>query len=119
MAPYATDAEARAYYAGTADATKVGVVLRQAARLVQRHAPAPDPLPSPDDYSPAAKDAELMVGAWLWETGGFKTSTSKGIDVIRRGESYADLSAVKRIVAQTMGPYSSSGKVTIRNARRG
>lgn len=116
--PYANEADARAYYAGaSADALKVGVVVRQAARLVQRYAPVP--VSPPADYAPAARDAELMVGQYLWATGGFRTSTSKGVDVVRKSESYADLAAVKRTVAETMGPYSKTGKIVVRTAQRG
>ena len=115
--PYATDDDAREYYAG-ADAPdlKVEVTMRQAARLVQSYAPAPTPEPS--DYASMASDAELDVGEYLWTTGGYKTSFSAGVGGLSTGEGYANLSVVKELVRAAMGTYSKAGRLVIRRTER-
>ena len=102
--PYALEQDHRDLYAGVAaPAARVGLVYRQAARIVARAAPAPDPVGT--DYPLAARDAELFVGRYLWRTEGFKTSVSKGVETLRTSESYASLPAVQAIVQSAMGDY--------------
>lgn len=102
-APYATVEQVRTFYAGVdAEALKVEVARNAAARIVARHAPAPDP--EGTVYPGLARDAELIVGEYLWTTRGF--TKSSGVEGIT--ESYADVPAVVALVEQVMGPYVAS-----------
>lgn len=77
-----------------------------AADIVAELAPAPDPLPVPDTYSPRAARAELMVFGWLKTTegGGLTASSLSGV----ASESYAGMDVIQGIVARTMGSYYKS-----------
>lgn len=75
-----------------------------ASDLVALHAPAP-PNPTPDYFAKAAR-AERLVFGYLKATGGYKTSTSTGLDVLRRGESYGKLDEVEKIIRRSMGSYA-------------
>lgn len=110
--PYATDDDVREFYAGEdAGDLAVETVMGVAADLVQKYAPAPSPLPSPDDYSPRAKRAELLVGRWLWRTEGYVSGKSlSGV-----GSRSFDVSGtvVSRIVSEAMGDYAGADKAYI------
>lgn len=99
--PFATPSQARTFYAGE-DTTGVllDVPYNNAARLVQRYAPVPDPEPA--DYAEMAAHAELEVGRYLFNSmGGSVSSLSSEAGSL----SLTNLSAVMGIVAGTMGDY--------------
>ncbi len=105
---YATDDDARDFYAGAdAEDIRVEVTVRQAARLVQHYAPVPTIVPT--DYAATARDAELMLGEYLWETGGYKTSTSVGVGGLSTGGGFANLDTMKKMITQAMGTYADAG----------
>lgn len=102
----ATDAQRYTSSADGAEAIRLQFVLEDAAQMVANLAPPPSPLPG--DYARMARRAELRVFDYLWSTGGFKKSASKGLGGLSKGESYADLGAVKAIVSAAMGPYAAA-----------
>ena len=93
--------------------------LLAASDLVRRFAPPPTDVTLLPDYNARAARAERMVTSYLKATQGFKTNTSKGVDTLRKSESYGDLSVIKKMVAETMGSYAKTGKAIIRSAGRG
>ena len=78
--------------------------LEDAAALVQRYAPAPVPLPTPDDYSEKAARAERRVAAYLFETGGYLSSKS-AISPVGGSKGFRGLKDVLDIVEVAMAPY--------------
>ena len=105
---YASDDNVREFYAGqTAGDLAVTTTRNLAADLVSRWAPVPDPLPSPDDYTPKAKRAELFVGRYLWATQGYISGRSlSGVG----SRSFKDDKEVRRIVKESMGDYYTAGE---------
>ena len=93
--------------------------LLAASDLVRRFAPPPTDPTLLSDYNQRAARAERMVAGYLKATQGFKTNTSKGVDTLRKSESYGDLSVIKKMVAETMGSYAKTGRAVIRSAGRG
>ena len=71
-------------------------------------APAPDPVTP--DYARKAARAELRIAKYLWTTDGFRTSSSKGIGELSKGEGYARFDEVKGIVSATLGKYATANK---------
>lgn len=57
------------------------------------------------DYKAAALNAELMAAEYLFETKGYKSSTSKGVDVLSKSDSYRDASALEGMLAGALGSY--------------
>ncbi len=112
--PYATSSQAEEYAGLSGFEYRDEVLLRTAARLVQKHAPAP--VPEPADYAQKAADAEVMVFGYLNENTGGKASLSlSSVGSV----GYVGHEAVLGIVKEAMGPYTRSGKVIVRNAQRG
>jgi hypothetical protein len=113
--PYATPSQVRTFYAGEdTESALYGPAMRNAARLVQRFAPVPDPEPA--DYAEMAADAELEVGRYLFNSQGGSISSlgAEGMSL-----SLTNLTAVKSIIAQAMGGYSTVGAVRVRHLQRG
>lgn len=109
--PRASVEQATAYHppALGAAAIRLDNVLQDASDLVSSLSTEPPPISTPvviADYASRAERAELRVFAYLWETEGFKTSTSEGIDTLRRSENYARLEEIEGIVTRIMGPFS-------------
>ncbi len=76
---YASPEEAVLYYseAGNVDRFRVEMILGDAADIVVRNAPPPNPVPT--DYKSRAKRCELRVFEWLFKTdGGLLLATSVG-----------------------------------------
>ncbi len=112
--PYATSSQAEEYAGLSGFEYRDEVLLRTAARLVQKHAPAP--VPEPVGYAETAADAEVMVFGQLNENPGTYSSVSlSGVASL----SYEGHEVVLDIIKQAMGPYTRSGKVIVRNAQRG
>lgn len=103
--PFATPSQARTFYAG-ADTSGVAldVPMRNAARLVRKFAPPPDPVT--DDYATAAADAELEVGRYLFNSlgGSVSSLSSEGQSL-----SLTNMSAVLSIISGTMGEFYTGG----------
>lgn len=108
--PFATPSAVRTFYAG--EDTPLGVygpAMRNAARLVQRFAPAPDD-PVPADYANRAADAELEVGRYLFNSLGGSVSS---LGTEGQSLSLTNLSAVMSIVSGTMGDYYTGGSADV------
>lgn len=105
---YATEPEARAYYAGDdAEPLDVSVVRGAAARAV---ASLSKPEHDEDgnvtlEYAEAAKEAELLVGRWIW-TSDHGTLTSKSISGVI-SKNYSKVADVQALVSLAMGEYAS------------
>jgi hypothetical protein len=118
-APFADASQAREYYAGSdTSGVKLEVPMRLAARLVQGYAPTPEE--ETDDYIEAATDAELMVGKYIFETGGYlQGATLSGTGSV----TYQNDPKVLSLIASAMGDYyqssgsSGSGANTAYTAR--
>jgi predicted amidohydrolase YtcJ len=87
----------------TADAAGVkaaldGDLLADAADLVQRWAPAPDPEPA--DYAAKAARAERRLYRYLKETGNSSASGVEGLT-----DTYKDMRESRAIVREVMGGY--------------
>lgn len=104
--PYATPSSAREFYGLPDDASGpiFNVPYRNAARLVQKFAPTPDPEPA--EYAEAAADAELEVGRYLSNSLGGSLSS---LTAPEGGLSFTNLQAVMGIVAGVMGDYYVGG----------
>jgi hypothetical protein len=83
--------------------------LAVAADLVQRLAPAPDPLPDPDTYSPRAARAERLLLNYLTQTKGGTLSAKGGIPGAAGSKTFASEPAVRAIVKGVMGDYYTGG----------
>lgn len=84
--------------------------LDAAADRVKEWAPPPDP--EPDDYDGRAQRAERMVAAYLYDTGGYVSGGSRGIDVLRQSTSYdAKGEGLKAMVKGAMGPYYTGSTI--------
>lgn len=104
---YVQDFEAREFYAGEAAGDlALATCMGLTADAVQSLAPAPDPLPTPDDYSGRAKRAELFLGRYLWRTQGFVSS--QGITALSVSFDVQG-TAIRQIVAESMGEYFTGG----------
>jgi hypothetical protein len=106
--PRATVEEATEYYAGEgASSLQLSVVMGLAAGKVQGI--APDPTPEDEepstDYVQSARNAELLVGKYLWETDGFISSEGLG----KISTSYKGMQDLDQIVISAMGDYASGG----------
>ncbi len=99
----ATDSQRYVKAADGAEPIRLQFVLEDAAQMVAVMAPSPDPLPGV--YPRMARRAELRVFDFLWTTSGYKKGFSKGVDVLRRGETFGGIVDVEGIVAGTMGDY--------------
>lgn len=124
--PYAT-VDDLADYMGVGDfgnrEARAETTLRLAANEVKGIAPAPiDPSLLPD-YEERAADAEKMVAEYLITSGGFRTSSSKGLSGLSKGEGYADMDRVRKIIIGAMGPHATANKskpaIASRMTRRG
>jgi hypothetical protein len=105
---YASAQNHRDLYAGsTASAIRLDWLTATAAAIVATNAPPPSPEPS--DYADKAKWAELTVGQWLHETGGYVTGKSPQ----HLGSKSYDNEAVLGIVAAAMGPYFVDPMATV------
>lgn len=103
--PYASPSQARTFYAGEdASGVLLTVPMNNAARIVQRFAPAPDPATT--DYAERAADAELEVGRYLTNSlgGSVSSLSSEGQSL-----SLTNLNAVMGIVSAAMGDYYTGG----------
>lgn len=98
--PYASPSQAREFYGLASDAggPTFNVPYNNAARLVQRYAPAPDVVSA--DYEERAADAELEVGRFLFNSLGGSVSS---LTATEGGLSFTNLGAVMGIIAGTMG----------------
>lgn len=114
--PYATPSSAREFYGLDPDAggPTFNVPYRNAARLVQQFAAVPDPEPA--DYAQMAADAELEVGRFLFNSLGGSLSSLTSPE---GGLSFTNITAIKSIVAQTMGKYAIVGRARMRLLERG
>lgn len=104
--PFATPSSARAFYGLPEDASgpAFNVPYRNAARLVQRFAPAPDPVTP--DYEERAADAELEVGRYLTNSlGGSLSSLGSSEGTL----SFTNIAAVMGIVSGVMGEFYTGG----------
>lgn len=112
---YATTAQAKTYYAGD---DVPGIVLRVAmdisADLVQYYAPSPSPVPP--DYARKAQNAELMVGAYIFDSQGYLSGDTVGD---AGSSSYLHDGTIFKLISRAMGQYTSAGNMTIRRTVRG
>lgn len=112
--PYATAEDARNFYAGAdASGATLRVPMELAADLVQRYAPVPSPITT--DYPGMAANAELLVGAYLFETQGYLGGESQeGVSA-----NYLHDGTIFRLVGRAMGAYAASvGRMSIRRMER-
>lgn len=108
--PYATDDDAREYYAGEdADDLAVEVAMGVSARIVAQL--APPPADEGDDYGSAARLAELLVGRWLWATQG-GTLAAKSLSGVS-SKTFAKHAEVKGLVSGAMGSYYGGGAANV------
>lgn len=106
---FATEQEARDYYAGAeAEGLAVEVAMGAAANMVASLAPPPAELEADPGYFSAARLGELLVGRYLWNTEG-GTLSSEGISGI--STSYVKFPEVQSLVAGAMGSYYKSPTV--------
>lgn len=78
--------------------------LDAAADLVVAWAPPPEP--EPVDYDGKAQRAERMLAAFLYDTTGYISGESKGLDVLRKSSSYdAKAEGLRMMVKGIMGKY--------------
>lgn len=125
--PWASIVQAKQFVPAARDAEplRVQFFLENAAEIVAGIAPPPVPLPEGSDYPRKAARGELQLFSYFWETQGFKTQSSSGIDALRRSQSYAKLADVKAIVESSMGSYALANKpkkpaaIVSRMVRRG
>lgn len=107
--PFATPSQARTFYAGEdASGVALTVPMNNAARLVQRFAPAPDPVTA--DYEERAVDAELEIGRYLSNSlGGSLSSLGSSEGTL----SFTNLTAVMSIVSGVMGEFYTGGTASV------
>ena len=98
----------------TAESTE-DFYLGIAADTLQRLAPAPDPLPTPDTYSPRAARGERLLYDYLSSTQGAGITSVSGDP---GSVSFASMSAIRDIVRGAMGTYYTADKMRVRRTQR-
>lgn len=94
--------DCRNYYAGEeAEELDVAIVQGTAARTVQQL--APEPAETDEDYEEAAREAELLLGRWIWRSDGGALS-SKSLSGVT-SKSYAKFDDVRNLVSSAMGSF--------------
>lgn len=104
---FALEQDARDAYAGqNANAARLRAVMGAAAGTVSRIAPAPSPMDA--TYPGLAASAEILVGEYLWHTGGFVTRTTD----IDQTTQYGTQEGVEASVRGIMGSYAAQATAT-------
>lgn len=84
-----------------------------ATDLVEKYAPEPDPLPSPDTYTPKAKRAQQLIYNWLMSTSGGTVSSESLSGLGSTSYDAKALSVARGIVRDTMPEYVVKTDVAI------
>lgn len=98
------------------NAVKLATLLDIAGWEVEKYAPPPDPVTV--DYTDRALSCELLVAAYLFDTGGYRSNTGS-LGKLGSRSFNVEGKAVREIVKSAMGSFYKGNAIRLRNIVRG